>query len=416
MRRKNKIIKKTLLSIRKEKENMELKDVVLCSAVRTPLGNFGGTLRNFKVYDLGAMVIRETVKRAGMSAEMVDEVIVAHCRQAGNGPNPARTAAVRAGIPIAVPAHTVNKACPSGLKAIVLASQALRLEDAEVIVVGGMESLSTIPYLLENCRWEGFRMGNRALVDGWGGAVDPLCKMGMGVTAENLSVKYNISRREQDEWGLRSHQMAAKAWDNGWFDKEIMPVTIPATKKTPEIVFTKDETFRPDANLEAMSKLPTAFKEGGTVTAANSSSMSDGASAIVMTTRQKAKELGLRITGSLVSYAYVGVEPAEMGEGPGIAIPLALKKAGLSLNDMDLLEVNEAFAAQILANERVLKWDRDKVNIHGGAIALGHPTGLSGVRLMTTLLHAMHTHRKELAAVAVCGGGGMGVAIVVKAE
>jgi acetyl-CoA C-acetyltransferase len=395
---------------------MELKDVVLCSAVRTPLGSFGGTLRNFKVYDLGTMVLRETIKRGNINPETVDEVIVSHCRQAGNGPNPARTAAVKAGIPIEVPAHTVNKACPSGLKAIVLASQALRLDDAEVIVVGGMESLSTIPYLLENCRWEGFRMGNRALVDGWGGAVDPLCKMGMGITAENLSVKYNISRREQDEWGMRSHQMAAKAWDNGWFDKEIMPVTIPATKKTPEIVFTKDETFRPNVNLEAMLKLPPAFKEGGTVTAGNSSSMSDGASAIIMTTRQRAKELGLRIMASMVSYSYVGVEPALMGEGPAIAIPKALKRADLTLNDMDLIEVNEAFAAQILANERVLKWDRNKVNIHGGAIALGHPTGLSGVRLMTTLLYAMHTHQKELAVVAICGGGGMGVAIVVKAE
>jgi acetyl-CoA C-acetyltransferase len=395
---------------------MELKDVVLCSAVRTPLGRFGGTLRNFKVYDLGATAIRETIKRGNISPKIVDEVIVSHCRQAGNGPNPARTAAVRGGIPIEVPAHTVNKACPSGLKAIVLASQALRLGDAEVIVVGGMESLSTIPYLLENCRWEGFRMGNRVLVDGWGGAVDPLCEMGMGITAENLSVKYNISRREQDEWGVRSHQMAAKAWDNGWFDKEIMPVTIPAIKKTPEVLFTKDETFRPDANLEAMLKLPPAFKEGGTVTAGNSSSMSDGAAAMVITTRQKAKELGLKIMASLVSYSYVGVEPSLMGEGPAIAIPKALKRAGLALKDMDLMEVNEAFAAQVLANERVLKWDRDKVNIHGGAIALGHPTGLSGVRIMTTLLHAMQTHQKEFAVVAICGGGGMGVAIIVKAE
>jgi len=349
---------------------MELKDVVLCSSVRTPLGSFGGTLRNFKVYDLGSMAIRETIKRGNISPEIVDEVIVSHCRQAGNGPNPARTAAVRAGIPIEVPAHTVNKACPSGLKAIVLASQALRLDDAEVIVVGGMESLSTIPYLLEDCRWEGFRMGNRALVDGWGGAVDPLCEMGMGITAENLSVKYNISRREQDEWGLRSHQMAAQAWDNGWFDKEIMPVTIPATKKTPEIVFTKDETFRPGANLEAMLKLPPAFKEGGTVTAANSSSMSDGAAAMIVTSHQKAKELGLRIMASMVSYSYVGVEPAVMGEGPAIAIPKALKRAGLTLNDMDLIEVNEAFAAQILANERVLKWDRNKVTSMEGQLPL----------------------------------------------
>ncbi len=395
---------------------MELKDVVLCSPVRTPLGRFGGSLRDFKVYDIGAMAIRETIKRGNISPEIVDEVVVSHCRQAGNGPNPARTAAVKGGIPIEVPAHTVNKACPSGLKAIVLASQALRLGDAEVIVVGGMESLSTIPYLLENCRWEGFRMGNRALVDGWGGAVDPLCKMGMGITAENLSAKYNISRREQDEWGLRSHQKAAEAWDRGWFDKEVMPVTIPATKKTREIVFAKDEVFRPDVNLETMSKLPPAFKEDGTVTAGNSSAMSDGAAAMIVTTRQKAKDLGLKIMASLVSYAYVGVEPALMGEGPAIAIPKALKRVGLTLNDMGLTEVNEAFAAQVLANERVLKWDRDKVNIHGGAIALGHPTGLSGVRIMTTLLYAMQTHQKELAVVAICGGGGMGVAIVVKAE
>jgi len=407
---------KNLNSEERGKENMELQDVVMCSPVRTPLGRFGGTLRNVMVYDLGAMVIRETLKRAGISAEMVDEVIMAHCRQAGNGPNPARTAAVKGGTPITVPAHTVNKACPSGLKAIVLASQALRLGDAEVIVVGGMESLSTIPYLLENCRWEGFRMGNRVLVDGWGGAVDPLCAMGMGLTAERLADKYGISRREQDEWGLRSNQLAAQALDKGWFDKEVMPVVIPASKKAAEIVFRQDETIYRDTSLEKMAKLPPAFKEGGTVTAGNSSSMSDGASAMVMTTRQKAKELGLRIMGSLVSYAYVGVEPAEMGEGPGIAIPMALKKAGLTLNEMDLIEVNEAFAAQILANERVLKWDRDKVNIHGGAIALGHPTGNSGVRITATLLHALHTHKKELAVAAICGGGGMGVAIIVKAE
>jgi len=395
---------------------INLEDVVFVSAIRTPLGRFGGALRHLKVYDVGALVIREALRRAGVSAEQVDEVIVAHCRQVGNGPNPARTAAIKAGIPIRIPAHTVNKACPSGLKAIALASQALRLGDAGVVVVGGMESLSTIPYLLENCRWEGFRMGDRVLKDGWGGAVDPIASMGMGETAERLAEKYRIGRKEQDEWGFRSHQLAAQAWDRGWFDEEVFPVTIAAGKNGPESLFARDETIRWDADLEKMAKLPPAFKQDGTVTAGNSSGMSDGASALVMTTRQKAKELNLRVMGSIVSYAYVGVEPAEMGEGPAIAVPLALNKAGLRLEDMGLIEVNEAFAAQILANERVLKWEREKVNIHGGAIALGHPTGNSGIRIMTTLLHAMHRHRKGLAVAAICGGGGMGVSMVIKAE
>ena len=397
---------------------VEIKDIVFVgSPVRTALGRFGGTLRYMKAYDLGALVIKESIKRAGITPDMVNEVIMGHCRQAGNGPNPVRTAAVRGGIPLDVPAHSVNIACPSGLKAIILAAESLMVGDNEIVLVGGMESLSTIPYLLDSSiRWDGVRMGNITVEDGWGGAVDPLCQMGMGMTAERLAEKWSISRKEQDEWGVRSNQLAAKAWDNGWFDKEVMPIIVPATKKIPESTFTKDETIKRDTTPEKMALLPPAFKKDGTVTAGNSSSMSDGASVLLMSTRQKAKELGLKIISSLVSYANVGVDPSEMGEGPGIAIPRALKKAGLKLDDIGLIEVNEAFAAQVLTNERMLKWDREKVNTHGGAIALGHPTGNSGGRIMVTLLHAIHIQKKELAVAAICGGGGMGIAIVVKAE
>lgn len=395
---------------------MELKDVVAISAVRTPMGRFGGTLKDVAVYDLGAVAIRAACERAGVAGDGIDDVIFGNCRQAGNGPNPARTAAVRGGIPLNVPVQTVNMACPSAMRCMTLASQAIRLGDARTVVVGGMDSMSTIPYLLKDCRWSGFKMGDRTLLDGWSDSIDPLCNMGMGGTAENLVDKYKIPREEQDRFALESHQKAARARSGGWFDEEIVPVKVPAAGKEPAVVFDKDETIRPDTTLEQMAKLKPVFRKDGTVTAANACGMSDGATALVMTSREHAKALGAKPLFSLVAYSSVAVEPATMGEGPGISIPAALKRAGMTLGQMDLIEVNEAFAVQVLANERVLKWDRGKLNVHGGAIALGHPTGISGARIVVTLYHALKRVGGELGIAGICGGGGVSMAMIIRRE
>ncbi|MFQ6093470.1 MAG: thiolase family protein [bacterium] len=394
---------------------MELNDVVVVSVVRTPMGRFGGTLRDVPAYDLGAVVITEALKRAKLKGDQVDEVIFGHCRQAGNGPNPSRTASVRGGIPMTVPTNTINKACPSAMKALALASQAIRLGDGEIIVIGGMDSMSTIPYLLKSARWEGFKMGDKTLMDGWGDSIDPLCNMGMGQTAENLVEKYQISREAQDQFAFESHQKAAKAQDEGWFDEEIVPVEVPQRKGEPR-VFDKDETIRRDTSIEKLAKLPAVFKKDGSVTAGNACQMSDGATAMVVMSRDKAKELGLRPLFSLVSYSSVAVEASTMGEGPGVSIPKALERAGMTLDDMDLIEVNEAFAVQVLANERVLKWDRSKLNVHGGAIALGHPTGISGARILATLYYALKQHGGEYGIAGICGGGGVSMATVIRRE
>ena len=399
---------------------MELQDVVAVSAVRTPMGRFGGTLRSVASYDLGAVAIRAALARAGVAGDGIDAVIFGSCRQAGNGPNPARSAAVRGGIPVSVPVETINMACPSGMRCIVAASQAIRLGDIKTAVVGGMDSMSTIPYLLKDCRWEGFKMGDRTLLDGWSDSIDPLCNLGMGATAENLVDKYKIPRAEQDEFAVASHQKAARAQANGWFDEEIVPVEVPAVGPgapgQPAVRFEKDETIRADTTLEKVAKLKPVFKKDGTVTPANACGMSDGATALVLTSRAQAKVLGAPPLFSLVAYSTVAVEPATMGEGPSVSIPLALKRAGMSLDQMDLIEVNEAFAVQVLANERVLKWNRDKLNVHGGAIALGHPTGISGARIVVTLYHALKRTGGELGLAAICGGGGVSMALVIKRE
>jgi len=395
---------------------VELQDVVAVSAVRTPMGRFGGTLRNVASYDLGAAAIRAALARAGVAGDGVDDVTFGSCRQAGNGPNPARTAAVRAGIPVGVPVQTINMACPSGMRCIALASQAIRLGDIQTAVVGGMDSMSTIPYLLKDCRWEGFKMGDRTLLDGWSDSIDPLCNLGMGATAENLVEKHKISRQAQDEFAVASHQKAARAQANGGFDEEIVPFEVPASGTQPGVSFAKDETIRGDTTLEKVAKLKPVFKKDGTVTPANACAMSDGATALVLTSREHAQALGARPLFSLVAYASVAVEPATMGEGPSVAIPAALQRAGMSLEQMDLIEVNEAFAVQVLANERVLKWNRDKLNVHGGAIALGHPTGISGARIVVTLYYALKRTGGELGLAAICGGGGVSMAMIIKRE
>lgn len=392
-------------------------DIVAISAVRTPIGSFGGTLRDVPAYDLGAAAIRSGIERSGIEPAQIDKVIFANCRQAGNGPNPARTAAVKGGVPTSVPVFTINMACPSGMKSAMLAAHELRAEEAHVIVTGGMESMSTMPYLLKGARWEGFRSGDKTLMDSWSDTIDPLCGCGMGLTAENLVEKYGIAREELDEFAFRSQRNAAAAREAGWFDAEIAPYRLAPTKALPGgETLASDESLRPDTSLEKLRKLRPAFKKDGAVTAGNSCTMGDAACAIVLTTRDRAQALGLTPLFSVVAFAEAAVEPSVMGEGPGVSIPLALKRAGMTLADMSFIEVNEAFAAQMLANERVVGWDRDKVNVWGGAIALGHPTGVSGARLMVTLANILRRRDKELGIAAICGGGGVTTAIVIHRE
>jgi acetyl-CoA C-acetyltransferase len=380
------------------------------------MGKFGGTLRNTPSYDLGSYVIKESVRRAGISIEEVDDVILGTCRQAGNGPNPARTAAIKAGIKQDVPAISLNMACPSGMRSVTMASQSIRLGEAGVVVAGGFENMSSIPYLLKNARWEGFKMGNKVLEDGWSDSIDPLINQGMGETAENLYDKYKFSREEQDLYGVNSHLRAANAQKNGWFDEEIVPIEIIDPKTSNVIVFDKDETIRYDASLDNMAKIKPAFKKDGTVTAGNSCGLSDGAVSMLVTSRQKAHELDVKPLFSIVSYASIACNPSLMGEGPGFAIPLALQKANMTINDMDLIEINEAFAIQVLTNIQTMKINPEKINIHGGAIALGHPTGISGARIILTAYYALKRLDKTYAVCSICGAGGVSMAIVIKRE
>ena len=394
---------------------MDSNDIVVISGARTPMGRFGGTLKDISAFDLGGFVIAETLKRANLDGGAIDDVILGSCRQAGNGPNPSRSAAIRGGIPITVPTITLNMACPSGMRAMAMASQAIRLGEAETVMVGGFDSMSTIPYLLKDVRWQGFKMGNKTLLDGWSDSIDPICDMGMGQTAENLVDKYDLKREDMDEYAYSSHQKAAKAQEEGWFDEEIVSVEVPQRKADP-IIFSKDETIRKETSCEKLGKLPAVFKKDGQITAGNACGMSDGAVALIVTSRAKAAELGLEPLFSILSYSQVAVDPAIMGDGPSVSIPAALEKADKSLNDMDYIEVNEAFAAQVLANEKVLKWDRSKLNKHGGAIALGHPTGISGARIVLTLYHVLRVHEGELGVAGICGGGGVSMAMVIKRE
>jgi len=395
---------------------MNLNDIVIISACRTAMGKFGGTLKDIPSFDIGGVAIKAAIERAKINPSQIDDVILGSCRQAGNGPNPARTAAIRGGVPSSVPVVTLNMACPSGMRSVAFASQSIRLGEAEIVVTGGFDNMSSIPYLLKGARWEGFKMGNKIIEDGWSDSIDPLIGQGMGETAENLYDKYKISREEQDEFAVQSHLKAAAAQKNGWCNNEIVPVKIPATKRTPEIVFDKDETIRYDANLEKMAKIPPAFRKGGTVSAGNSCGLSDGATALIVTSRKKANELGVKPLFSIVSYAQLAVEPSTMGEGPAFAIPEALKKAGMTLNDMDLIEINEAFAVQVLSNQKVLKFDMNKLNVNGGAIALGHPTGISGARILVTGYYALKRLDKTYCIASICGGGGVTNAMVIKRE
>lgn len=387
---------------------------VIVSATRTAIGSFNGALTSVGAIDLGKIVIEEALKRASLETGVVNEVIMGNVLQAGLGQNPARQAALRANIPGSVPAFTVNKVCGSGLKSVALAAQSILAGDNDIVVAGGMENMSQAPYLLNSkVRW-GLKMGNAELYDTMvnDGLTCATNHYHMGITAENIAEQYGISRQEQDELALRSQQLATKAINNGEFVDEIVPVTISSRKG--EIIFKQDEYPKADSSIEGLAKLRPAFKKEGTVTAGNASGINDGAAALVVMSETKAKELGLKPLATIRSYASGGVDPSVMGLGPVPATKLALQKASLQLSDIDLIEANEAFAAQFLGVGRELNFDMDKTNIHGGAIALGHPIGASGARILVTLLYSMIHHNKQLGLATLCIGGGQGAAVIIE--
>lgn len=385
-------------------------DVFLVGGVRTPHGRYGGSLRSVRTVTLGAHAAVAALARAGVPAAAVDELILSCCRQAGNGPNPGRQVALRAGLPELTPAQTVNMACASGLKAIALAGQAIRAGDADLVLVVAAESMSTMPYLAPAAlRWQGVKRGNITLVDGWqDGGTDPICGLNMGQTAEKIAREYGVDRVAQDAWAHTSHQRVAAAWAEGRFGDEVVPVPVGDT------TFDVDETFRPHSSLAKLATLPPSFLPDGTVTAGNASQMADGAAAIVVASAAAVARYGLTPAARLRSFAAVGVDPTVMGVGPVYAIPRALAAAGVELSEVDLFEINEAFAAQIVHNVRELKLPADQVNVNGGGIALGHPTGQSGCRIVVSLLHELARRDAAIGVASLCVGGGQGVAAVVE--
>ena len=388
--------------------------IVILSAVRTPVGKFGGSFLNTNAVSLGAAASKEALKRAGVTPDAIDEVIFGQARQAGNGPNPARQILIKTGIPKEKTAFTVNKACASGMKAIGLAYQSLLMGDNRIVLAGGIENMSQIPFFLDKARW-GYRLGNGVLIDAMyrDGLFCPIAEMIMGETAEILAEKYSISREEQDEYALESQAKAKKAMEEGGFSDEIVPVTI-KDKKGNDVEVSVDEHPRPDTSLEKLGRLPAVFKEGGTVTAGNSSGLTDGAAALVLTTGSCAAEMGLSPIGEILGEATGGVDPREMGMGPVPATIKLLKTKQLRLDSIDLIEINEAFAAQVIAVERVLDWDRQKRNIKGGAIALGHPIGCTGAKITVTLLHSLRQKNLELGLATLCVSGGQGMSLLLR--
>ncbi|WP_150305096.1 acetyl-CoA C-acetyltransferase [Pseudomonas saliphila] len=393
-----------------------MQDVVIVAATRTAIGTFGGQFASVPAHELGATVIRALLEQSGIDPASVDEVILGQVLTAGCGQNPSRQAAIHAGLPHAVPALNLNKVCGSGLKALHLGAQAIRCGDAEVIIAGGQESMSLSPHVLPNSR-TGQRMGHGKLIDTMinDGLWDAFNDYHMGITAENLVDKYQITREEQDAFAAASQQKAVAAQQAGRFDKEITPVSIPQRKGEPVLV-TRDEQPRPGTTAESLGALRPAFKPGGSVTAGNASGLNDGAAAVLMMSAAKAKELGLPVLARVAAYANAGVDPAIMGIGPVSATQRCLSKAGWTIQDLDLIEANEAFAAQALAVSRELKWDMDKVNVNGGAIALGHPIGASGCRVLVTLLHEMLNRDAKKGLATLCIGGGQGVALALERD
>jgi len=389
-------------------------EAVIVRAARTATGRFGGSLAGIPAAELGAAVIRALLERSGIQPEQVDEVILGQVLTAGDGQNPARQAALKGGLPHSVPAMTINKVCGSGLKAVHLAAQAIRCGDAEVIIAGGQENMSRAPHVLPHSR-DGQRMGNWQLVDTMiqDGLWCAFNDYHMGQTAENLADKYAISREQQDAFALRSQHLAEAAQAEGRFDAEIVPLEIPQRRGEP-LLFDKDEHLRKGAKLEDMQKMRPAFAKGGSVTAANASGLNDGASAVLVMSAAKAAELGLEPMARIAAYASAGVDPAIMGIGPVPSSTKALEKAGWDIADLDLIEANEAFAAQALSVNKGMGWDADKVNVNGGAIALGHPIGGSGARILVSLLHEMGRRDAHKALATLCIGGGLGVALAVE--
>ncbi|MDQ1613525.1 MAG: acetyl-CoA C-acetyltransferase [Pyrinomonadaceae bacterium] len=390
-------------------------EAVIISAARTPTGKFQGALKDFSATDLGALVVRESVRRAGVAVEDVDEVIMGNVVQAGVGQNPARQAALKGGIPFGVSAVTINKVCGSGLKSVMMAAQEVKLGDAEIVVAGGMESMSNAPYLLPKAR-EGYRLGNGTLVDAMihDGLWCAFENYHMGNTGEVVAERYHVTRAEQDEYALNSHRKAAAAIKAGKFKDEIVPVEIPNKKGAPTM-FDTDEAVREDTSLEALAKLKPAFKkEGGTVTAGNAPGVNDGASAVVVTSLERARALGVEPLARIAAQATSGIQPELVMMAPVEAIRKVLKKAGWSLNEVDLIELNEAFSVQAVAIIRELELDPAKVNVNGGAVALGHAIGQSGSRLLTTILYEMKRRNARRGLCALCLGGGNAVAMAVE--
>jgi len=390
-----------------------LQDVYILSAVRTPIGKFGGSLSTMTAADMGVVAAQAAMQRAGIDPKQVEETIFGNARQAGGGPNVARQISVRSGVPQEVPAYTVNKACASGIKSITLGAQEIAAGNLDCVLVGGTESMSRLPYYLDGARW-GYRLGDQELVDGMyrDGFFCPLAKMVMGETAEVLAEQYKISRNEQDEFALVSQQRAATAIAAGRFDAELVPVTLETRKGT--TTFSRDEHPFLDATIEKMAKLPPVFSKTGTITAANSSGITDGAAAIVLAGENLVKANGLEPLARISAFTSVGVDPRIMGIGPVPAIRKLEAKHKLPLKDFDLVELNEAFAAQVLACDRDLHFDRERLNVNGGAIALGHPIGCTGTRITVTLLHEMLKRKARRGLATLCVSGGMGMALAIE--
>jgi len=392
---------------------MSTTDVVILSGCRTAIGTFGGAFKDVSAVELGTVAVREAVRRSGVRPDQVDEVILGNILQAGLGMNPARQAAIRAGLPDSVPATTVNKVCGSGLQSVMMAAQAIKAGDAEIVVAGGTENMTRAPYLLPGARW-GERLGNGKVLDHMihEGLTDAFHDIHMGVTAENLVERYGISRADQDAFAAESQRRAEAAIQSGAFKDEIVPVVIPGKKGETRV--DTDEHPRPGTTAESLAKLKPAFKKDGTVTAGNASGLNDGAAALVVASAERAKRLGLSPIARIVSYASAAVDPKVMGIGPVPAVRKALEKASLGADAIDLFELNEAFAAQSLAVLRELALDAGKVNVLGGAIALGHPIGASGARILVTLVHALRARQRRYGVAALCIGGGQGVALVAE--
>ncbi len=393
-----------------------LREVAIVSAVRTPIGSFNGKLKSMSSVDLGVIAAKAAIEKAGISSDIIDEAIIGNVLQAGQGQNVARQIVIKSGLKETVPAMTINKLCGSGLRTVSMAAQFIMLGDADVVLAGGTESMSNAPYLLKQAR-SGMKMGNGEILDSMinDGLWDAFNNYHMGITAENIAEKWNITREEQDEFSLNSQVKAEMAIKGGKFKDEIVPVDVPQRKKEP-IRVDEDEFPKFGTTLEKLAKLRPAFKKDGTVTAGNASGINDGAAMFILMAKDKAEELGLEILATIKSYASAGVDPAIMGYGPVPSSRKALEKAKLTVKDLDLIEANEAFAAQSLAVAKDMEFDMEKVNVNGGAIALGHPIGASGARILVTLLHEMKKRDSKYGLATLCIGGGQGTAVVVERE